>query len=150
MQNAPKGGCPIAAALSPVLHSAFSILHSHARSSIPAQLRVLLRQTIPTFVHIAQMWATAYFSVVKNRMSRISIDVSDEEHKKLKALAALRGQSIKDFVLERALGGDESETAALKELEELLDGRIRAAQAGAVSRRTVSEVFAEAARKKSK
>jgi hypothetical protein len=83
-------------------------------------------------------------------MSRISIDVSDQEHKKLKALAALRGQSIKDFVLERALGGDEAETAALKELEELLDNRIQAAQAGAVSRRTVSEVFAEAARKKSK
>ena len=83
-------------------------------------------------------------------MSRISIDVTDDEHKKLKALAALRGQSIKDFVLERALGGDESETAALQELEKLLDGRIRAAQAGAVSRRTVSEVFAEAARKKSK
>ena len=81
-------------------------------------------------------------------MSRISIDVSDQEHKKLKALAALRGQSIKDFVLERALGGDEAETAALKELEELLDDRIRAAQAGAVSRRTVPEVFAEAARKK--
>jgi hypothetical protein len=89
------------------------------------------------------------FEAEKN-MSRISIDVSDQEHKKLKALAALRGQSIKDFVLERALGGDEAETAALKELEELLDDRIRAAQAGAVSRRTVSEVFAEAARKKSK
>jgi len=83
-------------------------------------------------------------------MSRISIDVSDQEHKKLKALAALRGQSIKDFVLERALGGDEAETAALKELEELLDDRIRSAQAGGVSRRTVSEVFADAARKKSK
>lgn len=82
-------------------------------------------------------------------MSRISIDVSEQEHKKLKALAALRGQTIKDFVLERALG-DEAETAALKELEGLLDGRIRAAQAGAVSRRTASEVFADAARKKAK
>ena len=55
------------------------------------------------------------FKAAEN-MSRISIDVSDQEHKKLKALAALRGQSIKDFVLERALGGDEAETAALKEL----------------------------------
>jgi len=83
-------------------------------------------------------------------MSRISIDVSDEEHKKLKALAALRGQSIKDFVLERALGAGESENAALKELEDLLDNRIRAADAGAISRRTASQVFAEAARKKSR
>jgi len=87
---------------------------------------------------------------VEDNMSRISIDVSAQEHKKLKALAALRGQSMKDFVLERALGGDEAETAALKELEMLLDDRIRAARDGAISRRTVSEVFAEAVRKKSK
>ena len=60
-------------------------------------------------------------------ISRISIDVSDEEHKKLKALAALRGQSIKDFVLERALGGDESEIAALQELEGGVDGCRRGA-----------------------
>ena len=83
-------------------------------------------------------------------MSRISIDVSDQDHKKLKALAALRGQSIKDFVLERALAAGESENAALRELEELLDSRIRAAQAGAVSRRTASQVFADTARKKAK
>jgi uncharacterized protein (DUF1778 family) len=83
-------------------------------------------------------------------MSRISIDVSDKVHKQLKALAALRGQSIKDFVLERALGLGESENAALKELEELLDRRIRAAHAGAVSQRTASEVFAEVARKRTK
>jgi hypothetical protein len=37
-------------------------------------------------------------------MSRISIDVTDGEHKKLKAMAALRGKSIKDYVLERTLG----------------------------------------------
>ena len=81
-------------------------------------------------------------------MSRISIDVTDDEHKKLKAVAALRGKSIKDYVLERTLGTGEAESAALHELEKLLDSRIRAAQAGAVSRRTPSEIFAEAARKK--
>jgi hypothetical protein len=79
-------------------------------------------------------------------MSRISIDVTEGEHKKLKAMAALHGKSIKDYVLERTLG--EGEHAALQELERLLDKRIRAARAGAVSRRTASEVFAEAARKK--
>lgn len=83
-------------------------------------------------------------------MSRISIDVTDNEHKKLKALAALRGKSIKEYVLERTLGMDETDGAALRELEKLLDGRIRAAKAGAVSSRTASEVFAEAARKRAK
>jgi hypothetical protein len=81
-------------------------------------------------------------------MSRISIDVTDDEHKKLKAMAALRGKSIKEYVLERTLGPGDADHAALKELEELLDSRIRAARAGAVSRRTASEVFAEAGRKK--
>ena len=83
-------------------------------------------------------------------MSRMSIDVTDDEHEKLKAKAALRGQSIKDYLLERALGGEEANDADLRELEKLLDGRIRATRAGAVSQRTASEVFAEAARKRAK
>jgi hypothetical protein len=83
-------------------------------------------------------------------MSRISIDVTDDEHKKLKAMAALRGKSMKDYVLERTLGEGEADNAALQELEKLLDNRIHAAHAGAVCRRTPSEVFAEAARKKVK
>jgi hypothetical protein len=82
-----------------------------------------------------------------NYMSRISIDVTDDEHKKLKAMAALRGQSIKDYVIERTLGTDDSENDALMELERMLDNRIRAAKAGAVSRRKPSEIFAEVARK---
>ena len=83
-------------------------------------------------------------------MSRISIDVTLDEHKKLKAMAALRGQSIKDFVIERTLGADEEDNDALVELEKLLDRRIEAAQAGAVSRKTASEVFRGAARKRVK
>ena len=63
-------------------------------------------------------------------------------------MAALRGKSIKDYVLERTLGTDGSDDAVFRELEEPLDGRIHAAQAGAVSRRTATGVFAEAARKK--
>ena len=81
-------------------------------------------------------------------MSRISIDVTDDEHKKLKAVAALRGKSIKDYVLERTLDTDGSDDAALRELEDLLDGRIHAANAGAVRRRTATAVFAVAAREK--
>ena len=83
-------------------------------------------------------------------MSRISIDVTDNEHKKLKAMAALRGKSIKEYVLERTLGTREADDTALQELERLLDSRIRAAHRGAVSRRTASEIFAEATRRKAK
>jgi hypothetical protein len=83
-------------------------------------------------------------------MTRISIDVTANEHKKLKAIAALRGKSIKDYVLERTLESDEDGDAALHELETLLDNRIRAAQSGAVVRRTASQIFTEAGRKKKK
>ena len=36
-------------------------------------------------------------------MPRLSIDITPEQHKRLKASAALCGQSIKDYVLERSL-----------------------------------------------
>lgn len=52
-------------------------------------------------------------------MNRISIDVTDEEQKKLKAIDALR------------------------ELEKLLDRRIREAEAGHLSRQTAKEIFAQ-------
>src|SRR4051794_11836424 len=68
-------------------------------------------------------------------MGRISIDVTDEEHKKLKAVAALRGKSIKGYVLERTLATDGSEDASLRELEELMGERIHAAKAGTISRK---------------
>jgi len=44
----------------------------------------------------------------------------------------------------------ETDEAALREFEELLDGRIRAAKRGAVSRRRAKAVFAEVTREHSK
>ena len=57
-------------------------------------------------------------------MPRLSIDISAHEHQQLKAMAALKGQSIKDYVLSRALVDmpdpatmtDEKALAALKAL----------------------------------
>lgn len=84
-----------------------------------------------------------------NFMSRISIDVTPEEHKKLKTIAALKGKSIKEYVIERTLGFsvDEDEESALRELELLLDERIKATAKRGVSRRTVEEIFEGACRK---
>lgn len=62
-------------------------------------------------------------------MSRISIDVSPEEHKTLKAVAALKGKTMKDYLLEGKLPAENS--AALGQLEVLLDKRISAHQEGA-------------------
>jgi len=81
-------------------------------------------------------------------MRRISIDVTAEEHRKLKALAALQGKSIKEFVLASTLGAQAGSGANqdLAELEAILDARIADAQAGAVSTRSVGEVFEQAYR----
>lgn len=73
-------------------------------------------------------------------MSRISIDVTPEEHQKVKALAALQGKSIKEFVLASILKSTD-EDAALGELEAILDERIAKAKAGGISKRTVGEIF---------
>ena len=78
-------------------------------------------------------------------MSRISIDVTPEQHQKLKALAALRGKSIKQFVLESTLGAESDEDLA--ELEAVLDRRLQEAQASARTSRTVGEVFRAATSK---
>jgi hypothetical protein len=78
-------------------------------------------------------------------VSRISIDIPTEEHKRLKALAALEGQSIEEFVLQRTLAStrDSDEEQAVLALEAILNERIRRAEAGEVSDQTVSEVFEE-------
>jgi hypothetical protein len=80
-------------------------------------------------------------------MSRISIDVTNEEHKRLKALAALKGVSLKNFLITSALDSqDKHDEKALSELVAFLDNRIRKAKAGKVSRRTVGDIFKQAYR----
>jgi len=58
-------------------------------------------------------------------MSRISIDVTDEEHRLLKAKAVLKGVSMKEFLVGPALApaSDDGESA-LAPLERELDRRI--------------------------
>ena len=40
-------------------------------------------------------------------MSRLTIDVTDQQHQALKALAALDGKTIKQYLLERLLPSEE-------------------------------------------
>ena len=75
-------------------------------------------------------------------MSRISIDVSEEQHQKIKAMAALQGKSIKNFVLDQTLNTMDEDNA-LGELEAFLDQRINHPQKGKISNRPVMDVFQE-------
>ena len=67
-------------------------------------------------------------------------------HKRLKAMAALRGQSIKEFVLASTIG-DPGVDEAMAELEAHRDRRIEEARAKGANTRTIEDVFREARRR---
>ena len=75
---------------------------------------------------------------------RLSLEVTPEQHQRLKAVAALRGQSIKDYVLERVLPETptEDEGEALRQLEAFLEPRVQAAQEDVV-KKSVKQIFEE-------
>lgn len=74
-------------------------------------------------------------------MSRLTIDISDVQHRNLKALAALNGQSIRQYALERLFPSDED--AAWDELKALLEQRIADGLAGDISRKSVHDIADE-------
>lgn len=73
-------------------------------------------------------------------MSRLSIELSKEQHQKIKALAALEGQSMKSFILDKLFKSNDDETAAMKELEQLLISRIESAKKSKPSNLSVQEI----------
>ncbi len=79
-------------------------------------------------------------------MSRLSIELTEEQHQRLKAMAALHGKRIKDYVLERTLPDlpdrdSMTEEEALHQLEQFLKPRIEAAERGERSSRTPHQIF---------
>ena len=79
-------------------------------------------------------------------MRRLSIEVTPQQHQRLKAIAALQGKTIKEYVLERVLPpapkqSPQSEEEALQQFEEFLAPRIEAAERGEFSSRSVKQIF---------
>ena len=82
-------------------------------------------------------------------MPRPSIDITSEEHQKLKAIAALKGERIKDYVLKRTLGGapalDEmNEGDAVAALADFLKPRIEQARRGEFFTKSMADIRREA------
>ena len=73
-------------------------------------------------------------------MSRLTIDVTDQQHQSLKAMAALQGKTIKQYAIERLFSADFDEDKALKELKLLLEQRIAEADSGDVDTRSFNEI----------
>ena len=75
-------------------------------------------------------------------MGRLTIDITDQQHQALKAMAALQGKTIKEYALERLLpgAGDEDGLAGLRAL---LATRAAEAGRGEVSDKRISEIAAD-------
>ncbi|MCC4635543.1 antitoxin [Xanthomonas dyei] len=76
-------------------------------------------------------------------MSRLTIDLSDQQHQSLKALAALQGKTIKQYALERLFTGDIDADQAWQGLKTLLGGRVEEGLAGKVSNKSISTILDE-------
>ena len=76
-------------------------------------------------------------------MSRLTIDITDQQHQSLKALAALQGKTIKQYALERLFPGHADAERAWEELKTLMNMRVNEGLAGRLSTKTAGEILDE-------
>ncbi|HCR3450479.1 TPA: antitoxin [Salmonella enterica] len=74
-------------------------------------------------------------------MSRLTIDITDQQHQSLKALAALQGKTLKQYALERLFPGDADADLAWQELKKLLGNRINNGLEGKVSTKSIGDIL---------
>ncbi len=73
---------------------------------------------------------------IKHFMSRVTIEVTPEQHQHIKAMAAIQGKSIKEFVLERLFSAEGNEDLqAWQDLKDLLRDRSIPGRKGSSARR---------------
>ena len=73
-------------------------------------------------------------------MSRLTIEVTEQQHQSIKALAALQGKSIKEYAIQRLFAVTADEEQAMQELKALLAPRIAEGLAGVVSEQSFDEI----------
>jgi len=76
-------------------------------------------------------------------MSRLTIDITDQQHQSLKALAALQGKTIKQYAIERLFPIDAGGDQAWQELKTLLGQRIAEGLTGGVSAKSINAIVDE-------
>jgi Antitoxin ParD len=70
-------------------------------------------------------------------MSRLTIDLTEEQHRTLKAVAALEGKSIRQYAVERLFPAESGKDQAWGELKELLGKRVDDGLASEFSSRSI-------------
>ena len=73
-------------------------------------------------------------------MTRLTIDMTDQQYQSLKAMAVQQGKTIKQYTLERLFPTDDQ---AWQELNTVLAERIRDGLVGKISTKSVGEILEE-------
>ena len=76
-------------------------------------------------------------------MSRLTIDMTVQQHQSLKAMAALQGKTIKQYVLERLLPVQGEGDTAWSELKDFLNKRIADGLKGELTTKSFDQIVAE-------
>jgi hypothetical protein len=76
-------------------------------------------------------------------MSRLTIDLSDQQHQSLKALAALQGKTIRQYAIERLFPAPAEDDSAWEDLKSLLGQRIAEGLSGKVSPSSLAAIVDE-------
>jgi Antitoxin ParD len=80
-------------------------------------------------------------------MSRLTIDLTDEQHKHLKAVAALEGKSIRQFATERLFPVKDELDEDWESFKAFMDARIETALASAPSKRSIRDIAEDGMRR---
>lgn len=75
-------------------------------------------------------------------MSRLTIDIDDQQHQNLKAMAALQGKTMKQYALERLFPASESDPA-WQDFKSLLAQRISEGLTGGVAFQSIAKIVEE-------
>lgn len=102
---------------------------------------------ICTLVHHIYICYCLSNKTPERAVSRLSIEVTPEQHQLLKAMAALQGKSIKDFILDKVLpqqAEEQPQNYSVKQLETLLQQRLTSAHNSNFSEQSVMDIFGQA------
>ena len=76
-------------------------------------------------------------------MSRLTIDMTVQQHQSLKAMAALQGKTINQYALERLLPVQGEGDTAWSELKDFLNKRIADGLKGELTTKSFDQIVAE-------
>jgi hypothetical protein len=73
-------------------------------------------------------------------MSRLTIDITEQQHQSTKAMAAIQGKTIKEYAIERLFPSAGDEERAMAELRSLLEQRMGEGARGEVLTQSLTEI----------